>query len=107
MTFERYQELARRTQNRDLNESERLRHALWGLSAEVGEVCGLFQKTYQGHDIVRDDVAKEIGDCFWMLGELCDVMGFDMGGIAEQNIEKLRRRYPHGFSEYDSLHRTE
>ena len=48
---------------------------------------------------------KEIGDCLWMLGELCDVYGFDMGAIAEMNIAKLKKRYPLGFTADRSINR--
>lgn len=107
MTFREYQEQARRTQNPALTPRERLEHALWELSAEVGEVCGLHQKTHQGHAMDAVALRKEIGDVLWGIAELCDVYGFDMGYIAEQNIEKLRKRYPAGFSAENSLHRAE
>lgn len=102
-----YQELARRTQNRDLTPRERLEHALWGLSAEVGEVCSLHQKTHQGHPLNGTELRKEVGDIMWFVAELCDVYGYDMGAVAEENIAKLRRRYPVGFSVDKSVHREE
>ena len=105
--FKEYQQLARRTQNSELTPRERLEHALWGLSSEVGEICGIHQKTHQGHELNAVALRKEIGDTLWFIGELCDVYGFDMGAIAEENIAKLRRRYPEGFSANKSLHRSE
>lgn len=105
MNYREYQEAARRTQNPALTPRERLEHALWGLSAEVGEVCGLHQKTHQGHGMDGTKLRKEIGDCLWMIAELCDVYGYDMGAIAEENIAKLRKRYPEGFDADHSLHR--
>ena len=107
MNMKSYQELARRTQNPNLTPRERLEHALWGLSAEVGEVCSLHQKTHQGHAMNGVELRKEIGDVLWMVAELCDVYGYDMGAIAEENIAKLRRRYPAGFSIDKSVHREE
>ena len=105
MTFREYQENARRTQNKNLTPRERLEHALWGMSAEVGEVCSIHQKTYQGHDLDAVALRKEIGDVMWFVAEMCDVYDWDMGWIAEDNIAKLRRRYPEGFSVDRSLHR--
>lgn len=107
MHFSEYQSLARRTQNKRLNSDERLQHALYGLPSEVGEICGLFQKVFQGHQLDIGKVADEISDTLWFLGELCDVLGLDMDEVAEHNIEKLRQRYPDGFSEYRSTHRME
>ena len=106
MQFREYQEQARRTQNPALSPRDQLEHALWGLSAEVGEVLGLHQKTHQGHAMDAVKLRKEIGDVLWFVGELCDVYGFDMGAIAEENIAKLKRRFPDGFDVDHSLHRA-
>lgn len=97
MDFKTYQELARRTQNHDLSPRETLEHALCGLSAEVGEVCAIFQKEHQGKALCIKDLKSEIGDVLWMLSELCDVWRLDLGNIAYENIEKLKKRYPEGF----------
>lgn len=61
----------------------------------------------QGHVVVRSDLTKEIGDVLWMLAELCDVYGFDMDEVANENIEKLKKRYPEGFDPEKSIHREE
>lgn len=105
MTLNEYQTLARRTQNPALSPREQLEHALWGMSSEVGEVCSLHQKTHQGHPMDANALRKEIGDVLWMLAELCDVYGFTLEGVAEENIAKLRKRYPDGFDAEHSVHR--
>lgn len=107
MDFNRYQELARRTQNPDLNRHARTQHALYGMCAELGEIHGLYQKVYQGHPFDVGHLMKEAGDLLWFVGELCDVFKFDLGDVAAANIDKLRKRYPEGFSEDRSLHREE
>lgn len=106
-TFDEYQELARRTQNPNLTIDERRQHALHGLAAEVGEIHSLYQKTYQGHAILREDLLKEVGDLMWFVAELCDVENAFMSDMARANIDKLRERYPDGFSAERSLHRKE
>ena len=106
MTFEEYQRAARRTQNTDLTGHARKLHALHGLAGEVGEIHGLFQKVYQGHSMDYDALRHEIGDLLWFVAELCDVCRWEMGDVASENIEKLRRRYPCGFSAARSVNRT-
>ena len=106
MTFKDYQEQARRTQNENLTPREQLEHALWGLTSEVGEICGLYQKTHQGHFLDTSALRKEIGDALWFIAELCDVCDFNMSYIAEENIAKLRKRYPDGFNVENSLYRA-
>ena len=98
MTFSEYQTLARRTQNQSLDVYEKQRHALYGLAAECGEVLGKFQKALQGHYLIIEDVSKEIGDVLWMIAELADTLTLNLDEVAQQNIDKLRKRYPDGFS---------
>ena len=50
---------------------------------------------------------KEVGDILWFASEMCDVYNWDMGAVAEENIAKLRRRYPEGFSADKSVNREE
>ena len=107
MQISHYQDLAARTINRELSFQELIRHALFGLCGEVGEIHSLFQKRYQGHDFKSGDLRKEIGDCCWMLAELCTAHGWSMDEICAENIEKLRKRYPEGFSVERSVHREE
>ena len=105
MTLNEYQLLAARTINPALTEDEVEQHALFGLASEVGEVLGLWQKRLQGHEIEEEHLLKEIGDCFWMLAELCTVDGYTLGEVGRMNIDKLRARYPDGFDTEHSIHR--
>ena len=107
MTINTYQQLAARTINHTLDRDETINHAVFGLSGEVGEISSLFQKVYQGHELNESDLRKEIGDVAWMLAELCTAYGWDMEQVFIENIEKLRARYPKGFSAERSLHREE
>jgi len=107
MTINTYQQLAARTINHALDRDEMINHAVFGLSGEVGEISSLFQKVYQGHELNESDLRKEIGDVAWMLAELCTAYGWDMEQVFIENIEKLRARYPKGFSAERSLHREQ
>ncbi len=107
MNFDEYQELARRTQNKDLPLWATREHALYGLSSEVGEVLGLHQKIHQGHPMDESALRLEIGDCLWFIAELCDCYGWDMGDIAMANIQKLRVRYKDKFSAEQSIARVD
>lgn len=107
MNLNEYQCLAARTINKELDTGRIERHALHGLSAEVGELHGIFQKYYQGHAINDEHVKKEVGDILWMIAEFCTANGWDLDDIAAMNIEKLKARYPKGFEAEKSLHRAE
>ena len=75
------------------------------MSAEVGELHGLYQKKYQGHKFDEEHAKKEVGDILWMIAEYCTANGWNLEDIMELNIEKLKARYPDGFSAERSLHR--
>lgn len=106
MTGNEYQKLAMRTCNiLYSNKDDMMRHAILGLNSEAGEVAGIFQKKYQGHEIDIEHVKKELGDCLWMIAEACTAYGFSMDDVMSGNIEKLRTRYPDGFSVERSVYR--
>lgn len=83
-------------------------NACLGLSGEVGEVNDIVKKyIFHGHDIEINDLVKEISDCMWYIALMCQGLGIDMGEVARINIEKLKKRYPNGFSEQASINRAE
>lgn len=106
MTLNEYQTLAARTIATD-DCYKMIMHALHGLSAEVGELHGIYQKIYQGHPMDEEHAKKEVGDILWMLAEYCTAMGWNLGDVAQLNIDKLKARYPTGFDPDRSLHRAD
>ena len=83
-------------------------NASLGLSGEVGELNDAIKKViFHGHVLETDHVKKEIGDILWYIALMCESFGFDMGEIAQMNIDKLKARYPEGFNVEQSLHRKE
>lgn len=107
MSLDEYQRLAARTINKGLCNKDKELHALHEMCGELGEIHSLYQKIYQGHEMDNDHLKKEIGDLMWGIAELCTAKGFSMNEIAEINIDKLKKRYPEGFSAENSLHRVE
>lgn len=102
-----YQALAARTINNNLSPAQIKLHALFGMASEVGELHGLYQKTYQGHPLDVEHEKKEVSDLLWFIAEFCTVKGWDLSDIMELNIEKLKARYPEGFDPDKSIHRAE
>ena len=107
MDLNEYQRLASRTINHNLSYNAMTRHALFGLCGEVGELHSLYQKVYQGHALDLEHAKKECGDCLWMIAELCTANGWKLEEVAQMNIDKLKARFPEGFSEEKSLNRAE
>lgn len=108
MTINQYQALAMRTSNKDLSPDYHLLNGVLGLCGESGEVADMVKKNWmQGHDLDLDHVVKELGDVLWYVAETATAIGVDMETIMKMNIDKLKARYPDGFSSDRSQHRKE
>lgn len=85
----------------------RLLNGLMGLSGESGEALDLLKKhIFQGHELDRTHLEKELGDVAWYLALSADALGFTLEEIFQANIDKLRERYPQGFDTKKSTHRA-
>ena len=107
MTGNEYQRLARRTINPKLYMDEVEHHALFGMCSEVGELLGIYQKIFQGHEPDGHHMMKELGDLLWFIAEYCTSMGWNLEHVMELNINKLKARYPEKFTIEQSIHRAE
>lgn len=108
LTFTEYQHLAARTAGAGREGDFRRMVAALGLAGEAGEFANLVKKlTAHGHEIKSDVLADELGDILWYLSEAASACGLELDAIARMNVEKLRRRYPDGFSESASRNRSE
>ncbi len=108
MTLDDYQRRAARTMNAGLSETERLIDAAAGLAEEAGEVLGLVRKhVYMGHALDRDRLTRELGDALWCVAAVATSLGVTLEAVAAANLEKLRRRYPEGYSDEASRARSE
>lgn len=111
MNFNEYQELSKRTMPDGVNKSKDLSNYAMGLAGESGEVIDLLKKViYHGHPLtieVQQKLHEEIGDVMHYVAGLCTLLQFDLEDVCIENIEKLKRRYPEGFSSEASVNRVE
>ena len=106
MTINEYQKLALSTLNPELKEKDILINGVMGLCGESGEAIDLVKKHLaQGHELDKEKIAKELGDIAWYLAETAYAIGYPLEDILQMNIDKLKRRYPEGFSTECSLER--
>lgn len=104
-SFAEYHIEAARTIDYDLPIYDLIKHSLFGMCSEVGELNGLYQKSLVGHEFDEKHAKKEVGDILWFIAEYCTAMGWTLEEVARLNIEKLEKRYPDGFDTDKSVHR--
>ena len=100
-SFLSYQEDAARTAG-----DTRLEILALGIAGEAGEVADYIKKVVgHGHALDPQALQKELGDVLWYVAMLATKCGLDLDLVAQANIEKLRKRYPDGFSTERSKNR--
>lgn len=86
----------------------RLLNAALGLAGEAGEVAELVKKgMFHGHKLNPSDLGEELGDLLWYVAMMCTVLGIDLETVMQANLDKLRKRYPDGFTPEASRRRGE
>lgn len=85
-----------------------LLNGIMGASGESGELVDLMKKElFHGHPHDREHYIKECGDVLYYLGLIAEALDTTLEDIAIKNNQKLKARYPDGFSVERSMHRRE
>ena len=106
--FTRYQLAALRTAGPLTTQRDQLICGALGLTGEAGETADLVKKhLFQGHELDRAKVIKELGDVLWYLVLLANAVDSSLDEVAAANLAKLRARYPDGFDPERSINRPE
>lgn len=74
--------------------------AALGLAAETGEFCEIPKKIYFQGKTLNDEnlfhMKRELGDIMWYWINACRALGLDPNDVIEENVNKLKARYPGG-----------
>jgi NTP pyrophosphatase (non-canonical NTP hydrolase) len=93
ITIKEYQDFTPKTFI--LNQEVALDYLITGLSAEVGEVAGVYakylRKDYDGIKCA-ELLTKEMGDCFYFLFQLANQIGVKVEDVLTANKIKLEDR---------------
>lgn len=83
-----------------------LLHGAMGLCTEAGELQDQLKRSFfYGKKLDMVNIQEELGDALWYIGMVCERLGLSMEKIMEQNIEKLRVRFPEKFTAENALSR--
>lgn len=107
MELNEYMELAART-DIPKTQIDGLRDAAMGMVGEAAEALDHMKKVLeQGHDLDFEKLIEETGDNLWYIAKMSRYCGVTLEDVARRNIEKLRKRYPEGFSVERSVNRVD
>lgn len=83
-------------------------HASIGMAGESGECLDLLKKSWV-YDKQLDEakLQEEMGDTIHYMMMLCIKMDWSFTDLIRNNIHKLQKRYPHGFSKADAIARRD
>jgi NTP pyrophosphatase (non-canonical NTP hydrolase) len=111
MKLNEYQELASRTIPNDKDWEKRVAEFCVGLCEEAGESAGVLKKVVfhnHAYDIEKEHkLVEELGDTLWHISAIASEYGIDLEEIARNNVRKLKKRYPEGFSDERSVNRND
>lgn len=109
LTANDYQRMAMRTAvGMDYSKTGKglLINGLMGLNGEAGECIDIMKKhLFQGHELDREHLIEELGDCAWYLAVSCEGLGVTLEEVMKRNTDKLKARYPDGFDKARSINR--
>jgi len=80
-----------------------------GNSAQLGEIAETFKK-HVGHEGLTTPSEKIIGiltKVFEIVLEVCNSIKVPISTVLQTNIEKLKKRYPNGFTISDSINKKD
>ena len=69
-----------------------------GMAGEAGDVAGCIKKTITHKNNQKQGIRENLGDTLWYMAMICNYFGWDFDKILKENIEKLEKRYPQGFT---------
>lgn len=103
-----YQRQALRTVNPAQTYADNLANFALGLAGEAGETAELIKKhLYHRAPLDKEKVRKELGDVLWYVATLAHAAGLTLSDVALGNVDKLRTRYPEGFTAAASAARVD
>jgi len=97
-SLKEYQELCKLTATKfETPEKEIFTWGL-GIAGEAGDVASCIKKTFVHKNDQRAGIKENIGDSLWYAAMICNFFNWDMQEILNENITKLKKRYPQGFT---------
>ena len=103
MNLKEYQEACKRTAKEFATPETEI--ATWGLgiAGEAGDVASCIKKVFaHKNEAIKEGLRENLGDMLWYTAMICNFFDWDLEEVLNENIEKLKKRYPEGFTFKDA-----
>lgn len=102
MNLKEYQKLCKTTAKKFKRKEDAIFNWGLGITGEAGDLAGCIKKTYFHDNDQRAGIKENLGDTLWYAAMICNFFNWDLEKVLEENIKKLKARYPKGFKEKDA-----
>lgn len=93
-----YQKICRQTAKKFRNKDIEILTWGLGIAGEAGDVASCIKKTVSHENNRKAGIRENIGDTLWYAAMICNFFNWDFQEILEENLKKLKNRYPRGFT---------
>lgn len=103
MELNNYQELCKKTAKSFSTPETEI--ATWGLgiAGEAGDVASCIKKVFaHKNSPLKDGIKENLGDMMWYAAMICNFFDWKLEDVLNENVEKLKARYPNGFTFEDA-----
>ena len=103
MELNEYQKLCKLTARKSESKEEDLCNWGLGISGEAGDIASCIKKlVFHKNESIKDGIKENLGDAMWYAAMICNSLDWSFEEILNDNIKKLKSRYPQGFTEKDA-----
>ena len=93
--------------NMDFGKND-LMHAAIGISGEAGELLDAMKKNWvYNKPLDYDNIVEELGDLEFYMEALRQQLDISREETLKENIKKLSKRYPHGYTDQAAQERLD
>lgn len=97
-----YQEFCKTTSKKFDNPEKEIMTWGLGVSGEAGDIAGCIKKTFSHGNDQKAGIKENLGDTLWYIAMICNFFDWNLEDVLNENMEKLKKRYPQGFTEKDA-----
>ncbi|PIN76808.1 hypothetical protein COV17_00975 [Candidatus Woesearchaeota archaeon CG10_big_fil_rev_8_21_14_0_10_36_11] len=98
MNLQEYQKLCAVTAKKFDNKEKEIFTWGLGIAGEAGDVASCIKKTFAHSNDVTHGIKENLGDTLWYAAMICNFFGWNLHDVLDENITKLKARYPEGFT---------